>query len=156
MAKKDQKKRFTKADRQALVWQFTVGGYSCRQTVEALAKLGHKVSHETVAKDRRDVLAELQKETRQAAEQERNLALERLKDLLRIHWPMARQSLKATDAYLKIQDRFAKLYGFEPPDKLALTDPSGQREALLRNASPEELLEALAAIRAARQGGVSS
>jgi hypothetical protein len=77
----------------------------------------------------RAVKAALNATVKDAADDVRNLEVERLDAMLLGLWKMANSgNLGAVDRVLRIQERRAKLLGLDAPTKVAPTDPTGQKE----------------------------
>lgn len=66
-------------------------------------------------------------QTAEAAEQVRQIELERLDSLMTGLW-LRRQEEGVIDRILKIQDRRARYLGLDAPTKVAPTDPSGENQ----------------------------
>lgn len=81
----------------------------------------------------KDVLAEMKRltsENKSLAQFELDLQLEQLRELWAKFYPMAteRGDYLAFDRCMTIQERRAKLMNLDTPHKIALTDPTGQKE----------------------------
>lgn len=109
------------------------------------AELG--VSHAQAFADYKDVMDELKASTMESAEQQRRIDLERLDALLAGLAERAMSGLeeRATEAYLKVLDRRAKLLGLDAPDKHEIAEVSATperaadavRRAFGQHATPE-------------------
>ncbi|MYF91723.1 MAG: hypothetical protein F4049_01810 [Gemmatimonadetes bacterium] len=142
MTKQEQNK-LTVAERRKLVLHYTRGRWSCRRIADLLKDNGHKVSYETVRRDRDAIFEELTKDALEDAERMRALDLDLIAQGIEAIKPaFLRGSKDAVDSMVKLLDRNAKWRGYQPPDKLALTDPSGQ-QPLDMSLLTKEQLEAL-------------
>ena len=107
------------------------------ETLRATLDTGEPVPEVTPAYDQasayKDVLAEMKRltaENKSLAQFELDLQLEQLRELWAKFYPMAteRGDYLAFDRCMTIQERRAKLMNLDTPHKIALTDPTGQKE----------------------------
>ena len=75
------------------------------------------------------VMSALRKTLKEPAEEVRTLEVARLDAMLLALWAQVKQGNQgAIDKALKVEERRAKLLGLDAPNKVAPTDPSGERE----------------------------
>ena len=107
------------------------------ETLRATLDTSDAVPEVTTAYDQasayKDVLAEMKRltaENKSLAQFELDLQLEQLRELWAKFYPMAteRGDYLAFDRCMTIQERRAKLMNLDTPHKIALTDPTGQKE----------------------------
>lgn len=100
-----------RAERSLRIWKLRVAGMSMPAIAE---KEGISVT--LVAKDIARVLAQVQRDTREEAEEYRRVMIEVLQNLQLALYPSSmRGDLAATDRLLRVLDRLARLHGLEVP-----------------------------------------
>ena len=95
------------------------------------------------------IFAELHEETMRDAEQHRDLDVRRVDVALNAIWEDVRNGkLMAIDRMDKLLERRAKLLGYEPPKKVALTDPTGEQPLDFSTVTTDDLQKLHAAVKA--------
>lgn len=90
------------------------------------------ITPNTVYNDRKIVLDELNLQTISDARQMRNVLAARINTVIRVLENMVEQgNLKAIDRYLKANQNLADLFGSNMPAKIAFTDTTGTKSAIL-------------------------
>jgi len=123
------------AERRAFVFDLRRAGVQYREIADrAITKFGVDRLPQGwnglyACKDIGRELERLRTEINESAQDLRQIEDERLNDILVSLWPQAmRGHLGAIDRVLRIMDRRAKLWGLDAPNKIAPTDPTGERE----------------------------
>lgn len=99
-------------------------------TEDQVPGVTEKYSHVHAWQDGMAELKRLAAENKQLAEYERDQQLDQLRELWSKFYPMAveRGDYLAFDRCMVILDRRAKMLNIDTPQKVALTDPTGQKE----------------------------
>lgn len=114
------------AERRKKAFALRKGGASYPEIAEALG-----VSVSTAHGYVKDTLGQLQTETREDAEQIRDLELMRLDSMWMALAPsIAKGHLQAIDKGIKIMERRSRFLGLDMPVKTALTNPDGSEHPL--------------------------
>lgn len=135
------------AERQARVAEARLEGYRSTREIAARlkAKYGIEVHHSTIALDIKKIAEDLDANTRETAERERDLSLARNADLIkRLYaeldkldraeadgaepWEVA-SKLPIIRQLRELDESRRKILGIDAPAKHARTDPTGTREA---------------------------